>query len=381
MEKKEIYLDNNASSRVLPEVLKKVVEISELGGNPSSLHSFGGKIRDIVEDARNNFATFVGSDPGGVVFTSSGTEANNMALIVSGKNAQRGKNTIVTTPVEHSSVKKMCARLELDGAEIRRVRVDGDGFTDIGELEKEVRAGADIVSVQWVNNETGVIQDMESIARLCAENGVLFHTDAAQAPGKIPVDINALGADFATFTGHKFNALQGCGAICAKDKLVLNQLMFGGLQEGGFRPGTQNIAGITSMGAAAATRGRDIDRAARRLAEMRDFFEEAILSALPRTSVNGSRKRRVPNTVNMMFGGKNGAEMTAVLDSLGLKCSQSSACTSLDPAPSYVLKSMGLSDEEANSSVRFSFGVDNSMEEARRAVEIVIEAHGKCSAT
>lgn len=374
MRNDEIYLDNNASSRPLPEVLKRVAEVLKLGGNPSSPHSFGRNIRGVIEDCRNKLAAFVGAEPEGIVFTSSGTEANNMALASAG-----GKPRIVTTSVEHSSVRKMCSRLEIKGAEIVRVGVDGDGFADMRELERQILKGADLVSVQWVNNETGVLQDMERVAEMCRENGTLLHTDAAQAPGKIPVDISALGADFATFTGHKFNALQGCGAIFAKDRLALNQLLFGGFQEGGFRPGTENVAGIAGIGKAAEERGPDLERAAGRLAEMRDIFEEGILGTVPQASVNGSRERRAPNTTNIMFGGKDGAEMVAIMDSLGLKCSQSSACTTFETAPSYVLKAMGLSDEEANSSVRFSFGVDNSVEEARKAVSIVTEAHMKCS--
>ncbi len=378
MKNSEIYLDNNASSRPLPRVVERVAEVMKLTGNPSSPHSCGRNIRDMVEDSRDKVAAFVGADPEEIIFTSSGTEANNMALACAAASAGR-KTRIVTTSVEHSSVKKMCSHLEINGTEIVRVGVDSSGFADLEELEKQIEAGADIVSVQWVNNETGVLQDVERVADMCRKNETLFHTDAAQAPGKIPVDILALGADLATFTGHKFNALQGCGALFAKNKLVLKQILFGGFQEGGFRPGTENVAGITSMGKAAEIRSRGLEKTVGRLAEIRDFFEEEILGTVPQTSVNGSREKRAPNTTNIMFKGINGAEMTAVLDSLGLKCSQSSACTSFETAPSYVLVEMGLSEEEANSSVRFSFGVDNSMQEAREAVRTVIKAHKKCA--
>lgn len=377
MKSGEIYLDNNASSRPLPEVIKRVAEVLELAGNASSPHSFGRNIRNIVEDSRSKLAAFVGAMPGEIVFTSSGTEANNMVLASAVKSGGK-KARIVTTSVEHSSVKKMCSHLEINGTEIARVGVDGGGFIDMGDLEKQISTGADLVSVQWVNNETGVIQNMKRVADICRKNGTLLHTDAAQAPGKIPVDIKALGVDFATFTGHKFNALQGCGAVFAKDKLALNQLLFGGFQEGGFRPGTENIAGIAGMGGAAEARSRNLEKTAGHLTEMRNFFEDEILRTVPQTSVNGNREKRAPNTTNIMFRGKDGAKMTAVLDCLGLKCSQSSACTSLETAPSYVLTSMGLSDREANSSIRFSFGTDNSMQEARKAVEIVVRAHRKC---
>ncbi|WP_462136966.1 cysteine desulfurase family protein [Candidatus Mycalebacterium sp.] len=379
MENGDIYLDNNASSPALPEVVEKMVEVLKLAGNPSSPHSCGKNIRKTIEDARGSFAAFVGAKTESVVFTSSGTEANNMALTVRKENPAHEKTRIVTTPVEHSSVKKMCANLEIGGAEIALARVDGGGLVDMRELEKLIENGADLVSVQWVNNETGVIQDIEKISALCGENGVLLHTDAAQAPGKMAVDVSALGVDFATFTGHKFNAPPGCGAVFAKDMLTLNQMLFGGFQEGGFRPGTENIAGIAGMGAAAEIRRRSLAADTKRLAEMRDFFENEILSAIPDTAVNGDTERRVCNTSNIMFGGVDGANLTAVLNSKGVKCSQSSACTTSDPSPSYVLTEMGISPEQAHSSIRFSFGVGNSMAETRRAVEIVIEACGKCA--
>ncbi len=379
MKKGEIYLDNNASSRVLPEVLEKTFEVLKLGGNPSSPHSCGKTIRDIVENSRNRLAFFVGADPDEIVFTSSGTEANNMALRSLHPKAGRRKMKIVTTSVEHSSVKKTCSSLKLDGAEIICVSVDGDGIADMGAMEKHIEDGADLVSFQWVNNETGVIQDIETVVELCRQNGVTVHTDAAQAPGKLPVDLGALGVDLATLTGHKFNALQGCGAIFVKDKMILNQMLFGGFQEGGFRPGTENIAGIKSMGEAAGIRGRDIAGAAKHLAEMRDFFEGEIIGSTPGSRINGSPEKRAPNTANIMFRGIDGAKMTAVLDSLGVKCSQSSACTTSDPSPSYVLTEMGLSEQEAGSSIRFSFGVDNTIEEARKAANIVKEAHRKCA--
>lgn len=379
MENGEIYLDNNASSRALPEVVKKTAEVLKLAGNPSSPHSCGKNIRNIIEDARARFAAFVGAEPQYIIFTGSGTEANNMALIARTKNPARKKTIIVTTPVEHSSVNKMCSRLAIDGAEIVRARVDGGGLVDMRELEKLIKDGADMVSVQLVNNETGVIQDIENVSALCRENGVLLHTDAAQAPGKMAVDVSTLGVDFATFTGHKFNAPQGCGAIFAGNMLVLNQMLFGGSQEGGFRPGTENAAGIAGMGSAAEARSRSLAADTKRLAEMRDFFENEILSAIPGAMVNGNTERRVCNTSNIMFGGVDGAKLTAVLDSMGVKCSQSSACTTSDPSPSYVLKEMGLSQEQAHSSVRFSFGVDNSMTETEHAAKIVIEARRKCA--
>lgn len=369
-----IYLDNNASSRILPEAAAAVTAALRLTGNASSPHSGGRMAREFVDEARSGLAAFIGADPDGLIFTSSGTEANNMALLSAGQKAN-----VVTTDVEHSSVLKMCARLEITGARVSRVSVDGGGSVDMERLEKLTADGADIVSVQWVNNETGVIQNVAAIAEMCKNSGAIFHTDAAQAPGKIPVDAAALGADFLTLTGHKFNAPQGCGAIVARDKLRLNQIMFGGFQEGGFRPGTENVAGIAGMGAAAKTRAKNAAADMERLAAMRDEFELTVLDKVPGASVNGAGRERAPNTTNITFKGTDGPKMTAVLDSMGLMCSQSSACTTFDPSPSYVLTSMGLSERDAHSSIRFSFGVDNTPSETRRAAALVEKAHRMCS--
>lgn len=369
---KEIYLDNNASSRPLPEVVAAVSEALGRAGNPSSPHGAGRVAREIIESSRRDVASFVGADPEGLIFTSSGTEANNMALLSIADG--RGRARVVTTSVEHSSVLKMCSRLEITGAEVVRVGVDGSGIVDMEELEKQIAAGADMVSVQWVNNETGVIQDTALVAEMCRKSGAAFHTDAAQTPGKIPVDTAALGADFVTFTGHKFNAPQGCGAIAAKDRLGLSQMMFGGFQEGGFRPGTENVAGIAGMGAAARTRGKTAGADMERTRAMRDAFEEKVLETVPGATVNGAGANRAPNTASIAFRGADGAKMTAVLDSLGLRCSQGSACTAFDPSPSYVLTAMGLSREDAASSIRFSFGVDNPDDDALLAAEMVARA-------
>ena len=369
---REIYLDNNATSRPLPEVVAAVAEALGRTGNPSSPHGAGRAARELIERSRRDVAAFVGADPEGLIFTSSGTEANNMALLSAA--GAGGRARVVTTPVEHSSVLKMCSRLEITGAEVVRVGVDGSGIVDMEELEKQIAAGADMVSVQWVNNETGVVQDVALVAEMCRKSGAAFHTDAAQTPGKMPVDTAALGADFVTFTGHKFNAPQGCGAVAVKDRLNLNQMMFGGFQEGGFRPGTENVAGIAGTGAAAGARAKTAAADIERMRAMRDAFEEKVLETVPGANVNGAGGNRAPNTTNLTFLGADGAKMTAALDSLGVRCSQGSACTAFDPSPSHVLTAMGLSLEDAASSIRFSFGVDNTDDDALVAAELVARA-------
>ncbi len=376
---REIYLDNNATTKPIPKVREEVLRV--LGddfGNASSLHSTGKRARKYLSEARYWISRLIGSDVNNIVFTSSGTEANNMALYSAVKNSE-GKGRIITTTVEHSSIRKMCKHLELNGAEIYYIKVDRSGILRVDELEKILKTvgKVDLVSIQWVNNETGVIQNMSDILDICKRYGVDLHTDAAQAVGKLHMDVKDLDIEFMTFSGHKFHSPQGCGGIYVKDKLKLHPIMFGGFQEEGFRPGTENLPGIVGMGKAAEIRCCDLDNTITKLKALRDRFESKILDSIPNACVNGDTKSRICNTTNIMFKGVDGRKLIKALDMKGVRCSQSSACTNFDPSPSYVLKAMGFSDEEAYSSVRFSFGVENTYDEIDKAVEIIKECHSK----
>lgn len=369
----EIYLDNNATTPPLAEVREEVLRVlSDEFGNPSSAHSTGERARRFLKIARDNVAQLIGGKPENLLFTSSGTEANNFVFYSCTNNAKK-KSRIITTQIEHSSIRKMCSYLEINDMEIVYLSVDSKGYVKLDELREALEDETCLVSIQWVNNEIGVIQKLNEILEICNERGVLFHTDAAQAVGKLDFKVDDLPIDFFTFAGHKFHSPQGVGGIYVKDKFQLHPFLFGGFQEEGFRPGTENLPGIVGMGKAAEIRFKNLDETIAYLTELRDMFEAKILDFIPGTRVNGDIANRVCNTTNIMFKDIDGRMLVERIDNRGIRCSQSSACTNFMVEPSYVLRAMGLSDEDAYSSVRFSFGVENTFEEVDKAVEVIRE--------
>jgi cysteine desulfurase len=371
MEYREIYLDNNATTKPLPEVREEVYKIlGDEFGNPSSAHSRGERARKHLAAAREGVAALIGSKPSKITFTSSGTESNNMAFY--SRTRDKGKKCrVITTTVEHSSIRKMCSYLCINGVEIKLVQVDPKGMIDLDGLRKMMNGDTSLVSVQWVNNETGVVQPIVEVGEMCRESGVPFHTDAAQAVGKLEMRVEELPFDYLTFTGHKFHGPQGAGAIYTKDKFLLAPMMFGGFQEEGFRPGTENLPGIVGFGKAAELRKNELLRLTAYMKDVRDRFEAMVLDFVPGTRVNGDIKNRVCNTTNIMFGGIDGRKLVRELDDAGVRCSQSSACTNFEVSPSYVLCAMGLTEEEAYSSIRFSFSVENTLDEADTAARLI----------
>ena len=371
----EIYFDNNATTKPLKEVRDAVIKVlSEEFGNPSSAHSGGERAREHLKKSRECTSSLIGCCPDHIIFTSSGTESNNMAFYSCTKNGN-GCKRVVTTKVEHSSILKMCSYLNINNVEVEILDVDENGFVILEDLEKILdQKKVDLVSIQWVNNETGVIQDLEAISKLCMEKGVVFHTDAAQAVGKMEIDIDKFSVDFLSFTGHKYNAPQGCGVLYAKDRFLVNPILFGGFQEEGFRPGTENLPGIVGIGKASEIRHENLRKVKMKMKEIRDRFEAMLLDFIPGTKVNGCPTNRICNTTNIKFDDLDGRRLLQLLDKRGIRCSQSSACTNFDSTPSYVLMAMGLSEKEAYSSIRFSFSPENTFEEVNRAVEIIRES-------
>ncbi|MGB7292669.1 MAG: cysteine desulfurase family protein [Thermodesulfobacteriota bacterium] len=367
----EIYLDNNATTKPLPDVIKVILPILSSGfGNPSSSHSAGERVRGCIKEARRQLGRLIGADPNSIVFTSSGTEANNMAFY----SAARSKNDrcrILTTTVEHSSIRKMCSHLRIKGVDMILLPVDSSGHIDLEELRRLVRENIDLVSIQWVNNETGVIQPLAEIVAICHEHGKVIHTDAAQAVGKLEVNVDDIAVDFLSLTGHKFHSPQGIGAIYCRDKFLLTPIFFGGFQENGFRPGTENVSGIVGIGKAAELRRENLKDHIEKMRELRDYFESQILELVPETSINGDPSTRICNTTNILFGGIDGRILLKKLDTEGIRCSQSSACTNSQPEPSFVLKAMGRTDKEAYSSIRFSFSIENTIQEVDLAVDVI----------
>lgn len=371
MENIEIYLDNNATTRPLPDVIKVMLPILSGGfGNPSSSHSAGERVRECIREARRQLGQLIGADAKDIVFTSSGTEANNMAFHSFTHRKNEGCR-ILTTAVEHSSIRKMCSHLRVKGVDIILLPVDSRGHIDLEELKRLVRENIDLVSIQWVNNETGVIQPLAEIVAICHQHGKVIHTDAAQAVGKLEVNMDDITVDFLSLTGHKFHSPQGIGAIYCRDKFLLSPIFFGGFQEDGFRPGTENVSGIVGIGKAAELRRQNLKDHIGKMRELRDFFESKILESVPNTRINGDPSNRICNTSNILFGGIDGRILLRKLDAMGIRCSQSSACTNSQPEPSHVLKAMGHTDEEAYSSIRFSFSIENTIQEVDRATDVI----------
>jgi cysteine desulfurase len=369
----EIYLDNNATTCLLPEVREAMqLAMAEGIANPSSAHSAGERARVMIESARQALADFIAADAEQVFFTSGCTEANNTVLR-SATTRRGAASRIVTTAVEHSSILKTCSRLADEGVDIAVLGVDREGRVGLKDLEDALRTPAALVSIQWVNNETGVIQDIEGIAAHCHRHGVQLHVDAAQAVGKLPVHMGKLPIDYLTFTGHKLHAPSGVGAIYSRDPGRLKPLLCGGGQEQGLRAGTENLIGIAGFGRAATIRRGELSQFIADMSSMRDAFESAVLRQIPYTSLNGAAAERVCNTTNIRFEGVNGQALIAQLDAHNIYCSQSSACTSSRPEPSYVLRAMGLNESEAYDSVRFSFSRLNRRDEVDHAVGVLAD--------
>ncbi|QSR89705.1 cysteine desulfurase NifS [Methylacidiphilum caldifontis] len=375
-----IYLDNNATTPVDPEVLKEMVPFfSVYYGNPSSPHRLGQEAKQYVKKARNAIARFLCCQEEEIVFTSCGTESNNAAILSALRTT--GKKRIVTTSTEHSAIQELCLDLEKRGVEIDKMAVNSLGLIDLEELEKKINEHTAIVSVMWANNETGVIFPVEQIAKICKERGVLFHTDAVQAIGKIPIDLSQVPIDFLSLTGHKFYAPKGIGVLFVRKGSPFEPLIRGGSQEMRRRAGTENVPSIVGMGKAIAILSQRMDEENKRIRALRDLLETRILSEIPFTKLNGDREYRIPNTSNICFKGIDAETLLLDLDQKGICASGGSACTTGSLKPSKVLTAMGLSPLDAKSSVRFSLGRHNTEEEIQFAVDEIIKSVEKIRKT
>ncbi len=370
----EVYLDNNATTKPLPAVREAMLQVlGDEFGNPSSSHSGGNRARVALREARGAVARLVDQ----IVFTGSGTEANNLVLVQLLQRVRAGADPLncrlVTTSIEHSSILRCAAALETLGIPVTILPVGRTGQVDVADVTHAIDESVALVSVQWVNNETGVIQPVEEIARLCREKEIPFHTDAAQALGKLSIEGSEVAADFLTVTAHKLHGPQGVGAVCARNLRDLQPIGFGGNQERGVRPGTENVPGIVGFGAAADHRAKSFDDYSQSVGALRDAFESNLMSKMDGIRINGASDHRVANSSNLLFDGVDGQALVAQLDQVGIRCSQSSACTNQRPEPSYVLRAMGLSEEEAYSSLRFSFSETNTKEEVDYAVGSIVK--------
>jgi cysteine desulfurase len=354
------YFDNNATTRVAPEVIEAMLPfLLEHWGNPSSIYSFGKQVARHVNKAREKVASLINAEPREIVFTSCGTESNNSA-IHSALMGQPKNRHVVTTAVEHSANIKFCEFLKKQGYEITLLPVDSEGELDLHFLEKSIRSDTAIVSVMWANNETGVLFPIEEIAAICRSKGVLFHTDAVQTPGKLKIDVQDLGVDFLSLSAHKLHAPKGIGLLYVKRKTKYQPYVIGGHQEHGRRGGTENVANIVGFGRAAELAQEHLRDENTRIRALRDKLENGILSGISGTVRNGSKEPRLPNTSNISFGSVEAEGILLLLDQAGICVSSGSACTSGSLDPSHVLMAMGCSIPRALGSIRFSLGIYNT---------------------
>jgi cysteine desulfurase len=373
-----VYFDYNATTPMDREVVDAMLPyFSEGFGNASSIHSVGQQARAAVERARESVATLVGGKPGEIVFTSGGTEADNLAIFgLAAAQAKGsafdggGRRHVITTQIEHHAVLNACQALERQGVEVSYLPVDGDGLLDPDDVRRAIRPETILITVMYANNELGSIQPIAEIGRIASEADVYFHTDAVQSAGKLRLDVNELGVDLLSISGHKIYGPKGAGALYVRAGTPLEAVMHGGHHERDRRPGTENVPGIVGLGKAAELARRNLPSEAARVAELRDRFEEGILSRVPQACVNGSRKNRVANTTNMTFSFADGEALVIALDLKGLACSTGAACSSGAIEPSHVLTAIGLAPEDARASLRFSLGRHTTDEEVEFALGI-----------
>lgn len=351
---KLVYVDNNATTKVDSEVLEEMLPyFSEMYGNPSSMHSFGGEVGRKIKEARERVAALINASPEEIVFTSCGTESDNTAIMAS-VTATPFKKHIITTRVEHPAVKNMAEYLGKNGYRVTFVPVDSKGRLDLDHLYQSLSDDTAIVSIMWANNETGVIFPVQDISRVLHERGIPFHTDAVQAAGKVPVDVREIKADMLSLSGHKIHAPKGVGILYVRKGTRFSPYMIGGHQEGGKRGGTENTASIIGMGKACELAGKHIEEESTVVAKLRDRLESEILKSVPSSIVNGDRESRLPGTTNISFEYIEGESILLMLNELGICASSGSACTSGSLEPSHVLRSMGVPYTAAHGSIRFS---------------------------
>jgi cysteine desulfurase len=360
---KTIYLDNNATTQVAPEVLQAIMPyFHEKYGNPSSAHSFGGQVARKIRETREQVALLLGAEPEEIIFTSCGTESDNTA-VMSALATQAGKKHVVTSRVEHPAVRSLGAHLAGRGYRVTEIPVDGEGHLDMERYKKSLTPDTAIVTLMWANNETGVLFPVEEAARMARERGILFHTDAVQAVGKMPIRIKEKAIDMLSLSGHKLHAPKGVGVLYVRKGSKFSPFLIGGHQERGRRGGTENTAGIIGLGKACELAALRMEEENSRVKSLRDKLENGLLSAVSNCRVNGDRSNRLPNTANISFEFVEGEAILLMMDEFGICASSGSACTSGSLQPSHVLRAMGVPFTMAHGSIRFSLSVYNTEEE------------------
>jgi cysteine desulfurase len=369
---KRVYFDNNATTPLAPEVFEAMRPyLLEDYGNASSIHWFGQRAKAGVEKAREQVARLLNARSSEIVFTSGGTESDNAAILGIVEAARGERKHVVTTAIEHPAVLSTAKALEKRGVSVTYVRVGASGVVDPADVAGALRPETVLISVMHANNELGTVQPLEEIGRMARERDIYFHTDAVQSVGKIPVDVEKVGADLLALSAHKLNGPKGVGALYVRKGTILRPILHGGHHERDRRPGTENVAGVVGLGAAAEMARAHLAEEHARVAALRDRLEAGILASVPRVIVNGDRTSRVPSTTNLTFDYMEGEGFVIAMDLRGIACSTGSACSSGSLEPSHVLSAIGLKPEQARASIRFSLGRFNTDEDVDAALRIL----------
>ena len=364
MDKKLIYLDNAATTAILPEVLDKMMPyLTEYYGNPSSVYGLAGVSKEAIDKSRKTIADFIGAKENEIYFTAGGSESDNWAI----KSAARAKKAkgkhIITTKIEHHAVLHTCEFLEKNGYEVSYIDVDEDGVVKLDELKKAIRPDTILISVMFANNEIGTIQPIKEIGQIAKENGILFHTDAVQAFGHLRINVDELNIDMLSASGHKFHGPKGAGIMYIRNSVKLEPLIHGGAQERKRRAGTHNVPGIVGMGAAIELADKNLEANAEKEIAIRDHLIERVMKEIPHVKLNGHKTNRLPNNANFCIRFIEGESMLMSLNAKGICCSSGSACTSGSLDPSHVLLAIGLPHEIAHGSLRVSMSEETTMED------------------
>lgn len=373
-----IYADNAATTKISDVALEKMLPfLREQYGNASSQYSLGSKARRAIVQSRQQVASAIGADPSEITYTSGGSEANSWVLRSLIETYHNEKAHIITSSIEHHSVLNACHALEQFGVEVTYLPVDSNGRVSVNDVKLAIRPTTKLVSIMFANNEIGTIQPIEKIGKILSGSGILLHTDAVQAVGHIPIDVHSLQVDFLTASAHKFNGAKGTGILYKRSGLKLTPLVFGGKQEQELRAGTENVAGIVALGCALEESVANITEERERLFDLIQITIKRLKEAIPKISINGEGAIRLPGIVNVTFPYVSGEAMMHLLDMKGICVSTSSACNSGKDIPSHVLLALGMTEQQAKSSIRISYGRYNTLDEVERIVAAVSSAYSK----
>jgi len=365
-----IYLDNAASTKIHEDVLESMIPyLKEQYGNPSSIHRYGRQAHKAIEKARTQIANLINADTSEILFTSGGTESNNTALYGIAK--KNPGSRVITSSIEHDAILEPCKRLEKDGFDLIYLPVDNSGLVDPLILKNNLSGNTSLVSVMFGNNEVGTIEPIFDLVNVCKEKNIIFHTDAVQAIGKIPIDVKELGVDLLSISSHKINGPKGVGALFIKAGISIDPVILGGGQENGLRSGTENVANIVGFGKACEIARINLTTNISKMRKLRDYLSKKIIQEIPGAVLNGHPETRLPNNIHLTFLGVNGEDLLIKLDEFGIAASTGSACSVQIQKASHVLQAMGFSHEQITGSLRLTIGISNNFEEMDKTVEIL----------